>query len=594
MTLRQQAWNGSAFVEAAHEHMECAENWTLTANGSFWSLATIPVGSTSSAEQTHILIDGNGNIDIGAPVSGSSNVAFPTTSTYTEINGTTGALTAPAVITAQTPLIDPRSPAYGSCNGLTDSQSVGTACWNAAETYMQAHGGTIFCPPGTNWTLSSVHLNNYDSVWGPNPAYGLACNINVGSSGAAFVPATPLGALNNIHLGGFHLFGGVNPIDLPLITSLVIEGVTAQDYTGNLITIVKGEQITIDDVTITKNGANGFAAWAFADCSKTLFTTGCSAAFPSPGVDTIKIFNTRDIGTINGGAGFADAWWLWSGNTISLQADNNAFRFNGLTPGVLQTQNLFNSDIVGPVVDTIGTSGTPEPIGFNIAGLMTNSSIRSYNPSFTTNWMTTQMFVFSATTQASRILRSTTSVNNASTFGLEFGNSFVTYNCELNGVLGGVYAQNSTGVHHISVLNSILSPSNLDGGQVITDQGNADVRVNLMADANGSAAATSSFIVRRAPGGFGALTYDFYSNGSLFSIQENTIPGTTNTYTMGTPSFKWLNTYSNIYTLGLTGSHINTNAASNDLAAGTIAISSATSAAHTFATDLHATRRIVR
>jgi hypothetical protein len=523
-----------------------------------------PTGGSTYTATSPIVITGT---VVSCPTCGTSTPSFSglTSGTNTIFAGLVGSgaslgpsgsgtVTANVGITTQTPAIDPRAAAYGSCKGDgTDTSVAATACWQAAEAAMQAQGGYILCAPGTTWNLNRVQLNSFDTIKGMTEGPGLGCVVNV-TTDAAFVPASgaSINYLSGVTIDNVTFNNGSNPIDIPFGNQNTFEHDQMRNASGCSLALIDGERNNINDLVSTHTAVNGFATVCSGDVTKSIFSASLTPS--SYGWSRGTLQGIYEFGNITGGTGHYEQY-LWWGSDASNVNNNNFDEdhfsvwgcFFSCTNGVVQVGDLYNTWIFGPDTDDVGlSSGSPETIGFNVQGGMQNSHVVSYTPAYNTNYMTTEMyvgqFVTGSTIEDSAF---STGVNNTSTFGLVFGATHPIGS--LISDYGGVFSQGTGGsatpLDQINVVGSRLTPSNLAGGAILGDQTNSNVEVSMMADINGSAADTGSFIVKRAPGGFAALAYDFYSNGSLFSIQENTIPGTTNTWTMGTSSFKWLDYY---------------------------------------------------
>lgn len=456
----------------------------------------------------------------GSPTSAQVAVLSGTTSitgdpTYT-FNSTTKNVQQQGMISGATPMLDPRSTLFGSCKGDgTDTSAAATACWQAAEAYSQAHGGAIVCAGGTTWTLDSVQLNSYDNIQGNDDGFVHGCNVTPGATGVAFKSAAGLGIINEVKISGIHFIGGVNPIDIIQVNGFYSYHLTFSNYTGNAITIVQGERHIFEDITTQHTGANAFSTFAFADCTKTVFTTGCAAAFPTADVDRQTITSVHNLGNILGG--FSSQWFIWNGNVQGATIAGNMTCFFSCATGIIHVANVLeNGDWVGPVVDNVGTPGSPEPIGFDIHACF-NTRIASYNPGFGANNMTTQLYIDQSYGCKIENSQFSSTVDNATTFAIKHGNTFNKQDLTLLNVTGGYFDMNTISSFKVKIIGGIVTPNNALGGQTLSDETNGGMWINLMADSNGALAATSTFGVHRASGSFGYLN-DFTTDGSHFNV----------------------------------------------------------------------------
>lgn len=448
----------------------------------------------------------------GGPGGSNTQVEFNDSGTHggnsaLTFNKTTGITQATGVLTKTAPFADPN--AFGATG--TNNSALDTAGWTAAL----ASGATTICPAGRNYTLNSIALASEANIQGTNDGFVGGCDVTPGASGVAFKSAAGLGIINEVKISGIHFTGGVNPIDIIQVNGFYAYHLTFSNYTGNAITIVQGERHIFEDITTQHTGANAFSTFAFADCTKTVFTTGCAAAFPTADVDRQTITSVHNLGNILGG--FSSQWFLWNGNVQGATVAGNMTCFFSCSTGIIHVANVLeNGDWVGPVVDNVGTAGSPEPIGFDIHACF-NTRIASYNPGFGANNMTTQMYIDQAYGCTIANSQFSSTVDNATTFAIKHGNTFNKQDLTLLNVTGGYFDMNSISAFKVKIIGGIVTPNNALGGQTLSDETNGGIFFNMMADSNGSAAATSIFGVHRAVGSFGYLN-DFQTNGTHFDV----------------------------------------------------------------------------
>ena len=456
---------------------------------------------------------------------------FPANTMYANCTGSTAVPTATCPIPTggggglpQNIFIDPRNPPYSAVgNGIADD----TIPFQAAVTAMQSGGGCIIIPAGVSYLLNRVEVGGgnvcIEGNGRINGQSGTSQGQIIVKTDAAFVNSTNITNYpRGFTLKDVNVYGGSNPVDLATFHQVDIEGVSFYNFTGCGIMHVSGERnVFSDDYFVETNGVPGFAGLCLADSAHTLFT---SSFAPNCGggvgcfEDRVEMKNLIGEGSIQTNSNDSYQWLIYVANSLSDTTGYNWTCFQCASVGVADVFNLANSNISTIVPDGTGTSGTPQQYGIYINGCY-NSSINSYTPGWTTNYMTQEMHVTLSQNCTIKDSMFHTTKNNTTTFGLYFGFGTGTHSMTLINDIGAVYAGNVADVFTTSVIGGNIGPTNLPGAQV-SDVTNADIFTTMAHDMTGAAADTGTYHLRRTTGVSQGLKDDFYSTGSLFGLNE--------------------------------------------------------------------------
>lgn len=459
--------------------------------------------------------------------------AFAGDSTFT-LNSTSKQVNISYMASMKGPATDPR--VFG-CNGDgTDTAAAATTCWTSAEAQIQSTGGYIYCLG--LYTLNPITLHTADTVRGPSGmANQKGCRLT--ANGTTIFNTTPLSFVAGITIEDVYLVGGTNAIDFPQINEANLFDIEGQDQTGCLISIVAGERWTLQEVTGSWTNTNGFATLCTGDPSKSVF----SASIPGSAPVGSSLITVRGLNNLTDAPSFSSSWLWWEGTAIDAGKISGLYCAFGCQVGVLSVgtlqpaQNvLVDTFIDGIDLDHVGLPGTPEAIGINIAGTMRGSTISHYNPCWNTNYQTVQMYIEATSIGANLITNSIfcNTVDNASTFGLKFGNHS-GLNFTVLSSYGGLYvppaAINET--NEINVLGSVMTPTNVPGAQ-LTDVNDTGWQGTITKSGN-SSAATALYAFKRGAGA-NAFTTDFSSSGSALTLVKDrlTVAGTAPTCAFST------------------------------------------------------------
>ena len=502
-------------------------NWaTATADGLGNWVATIYSPGTSGGTVSMFTAGNAAPLFTTTVTNGSSTPAlsfnlatFPANTMYGNCTSSTAVPTTCPIL-QQNIFIDPRNPPYNAVgNGVADD----TIPFQAAVTAMVAGGGCIIIPGGVTYLLNRVDVGAGDvCIEGSGRINGQS-----GTSQGQIVAKVDAALVNSSNITNYprgftlkdiNVYGGSNPVDLATYHQVDIEGVSFYNFTGCGIVHVSGERnIFSDDYFVNTNGVPGFAGMCFTDSTKSLF----SASIPANcggGVgcfeDRVEMKNLIGEGNIQSNANASFQYLLWNANALSDMTGYNWTCFQCASAGVAFIFNLANSNLSTVVPDGVGTAGTPQSNGIYINGCY-NSSINSYTPGWTTNYMTTEMHVTLSQNCTIKDSMFHTGKNNTTTFGLYFGFGTGTHSMTLINDIGAVYAGNVADVFTTSVIGGNIGPTNLPGAQV-SDVTNADVFTTMAHDMTGSAADTGTYHMRRTTGISQGTKDDFYSTGSIF------------------------------------------------------------------------------
>lgn len=493
------------------------------------TIVTPTIASFINATHTHLNAAGGGLLDGSAISTGTVAAARIPWGTP----GTIGA-----------PMLDPRSPLFNDsgyiCTGVsgTDGATHGTNCWQNAEAYMQAHGGTVVCPGDTTWTLNRVLVNNNDTFEGignQNPT--LTCTIHV-SVDAAFVAANP--ALGNLSTGwtgavlsgvtwrNMYFTGGVNPIDITLGNQETYENLQFRDSSGCGISHVTGERVIVSNISSGHLSVNGFATLCTGDQTKSLFTASLS------GGTALGLARSKFDSIFEGGASPTHySQWAWFGGTLANGGNigesvvNRVGCFFSCSVGVMQFGGGTNDLFDGLYMDSIADGLSAAPVGFNFVGEYDGvrwSGIDFGNSGGNT---TTQMFIQTCTACTVQNAWFSQGVDNSATFGLKLGS---TFGGSLVGVRGGVFAANPGSITAIGSYN--LTPSNLRAGSgsfgpQIVDQNNTDSYYGLCNAFCASADTATAHFYRSTGSGSFADDLALSSTAATFTHKVTTAASTT-------------------------------------------------------------------
>ena len=445
-------------------------------------------------------------------------------------------MTAPAVITASQPAIDCMNPAFG-CKG--DGSTDDSAAIQAAEAYMQAHGGYVMFEAGHTFKIGTlVTITSGDSFQAPSLSLGSGKNAVLAcpSATGCFGSVVPNSFVSGVSFQNLQFNGGTNPIDIPFLNQGIFENLEFLNETGCGVAVVGGERYRFNIIGVNNNNS-GFAPICMGDTTKSIF--GGLTPSSGYGLSYVDELIIHDIGNLGGSPNVGSHWSLWAADN-GIDNMPNAFiscEFSGITGTVMLgsgTTALQNSFINGIVRDHCGQSGTPEAISIYVNGVMNYSTISGINlaaSGYETKSASIGCMNGSSITNSQFL----TSVDNISTFGLYLACSGTNIG-SLVGVEGGVFAVNGTGP---SAFGDNFSPSNLNAGmqfQDMTESGGYFLTYN--AGAGTLVTAPYTFARGIAAGGIGNDFTSGGSGGGGFTLYEklNTNPNCAAVGTAASPS----------------------------------------------------------
>jgi len=440
------------------------------------------------------------------------------------------------------PYLDPRAAAFGGCMGDgTDTSTAATACWQAAEAYMQAHGGSVICGGGTSWTLNRVLINSNDTFNGTanqNPLLG--CAIIVGVD-AAFVPATISNSnyMSGVTFRDMYFDGGVNPIDIPYGNQDTFIDLQFRDMSGCGISLVTGEREIFYNLTGDSLNVNGTALLCTGAPVWSLFASTVNSQHPTGNGIARSTFDHLWEGGLSP-THYSQYMWIMGDNGATANGNlgeaviHDAGCFYSCSLGILDftTDGSFSSgdnvDIDDIWDDSIATGLTAAPVAFKFGGEWDALRISGSDLGNTAGNETQQMYIQACTACALTNVWFSTAANNTSTYGLVLGSPF---GGSINGLEGAVYAVTPAAV---TVLGEYrVSPSNLKSGGYgyqLADMNNGDAYFNLCHDVSCAGADTGTVHFWRNTGAAGAGSDDLALGATTATFRHEVVtPASTTT-----------------------------------------------------------------
>lgn len=388
-------------------------------------------------------------------------------------------------------------------DGVTDDSMAFQAAVNSS--------GSIYVPIGTYYLANPVTTNGGLSIRGENGYSVSGSNRSIiKPATTAFASASPTSVNMGILIDSVSFAGGTNPIDLAQFHVVTVKNCSFIDWTGSAICLVLGEKHHFERLFFWNQTKDADKCFSFANSSDSIFSTQLAGVnFGSAGQWVDRIFMHNIIS--QSGSSTAVNYGIYCGNNLSnLSLD--LFLCHGLKVAPLRTSQLQLSDISNIIMDTVGTSGSPATYGICVTGNCYDTRINGINPTYSGNCVITNAISIGA---AFSVVIENCQVggDNVSTFGIILGNS-PGQKCTIIGCVGAFYhSSTNSGIRNqVNVIGSQLSPTNQTGSTVIEDHTNSPMVFNLMADTNGSAAATQAILVNRAKG-----SGQFYTNHGIYS-----------------------------------------------------------------------------
>jgi hypothetical protein len=409
---------------------------------------------------------------------------------------------------------------FGAVNdGATDN----TVAFQAAINASHATGACVSVPPGMYVLSAPVQLSGGECISGFNGP-----ELSGGTKGtvllpvtAAFVTANPMVDMLNVTIRDFYIRGGTTAIDLGRFFLVNLYDIVCQDQSGWCFSHVRGERHEIRNITCWHHTVAGQGCISTADYTKSIFAaTYAAAGWTDQWWDRSIIDHVFDIGD---SYTISDQYTIWNGQpaTGGSWSNTNARWIMAHQAGqtaLFRGYNVQESEFHDIGTDTVGQSGNPVPIVFDVEGFFQYSSLDGFYPSFSGNSYFTTGAYFKGLFNGSTVKNCQVGGNNTSTFGLRFGQN----NGDSGQIIActGAYYNDSASAlwrSNIAITGSVMNPTNAAGAINFEDVTNSGAAVTLMADNNGASAATSSFKIIHATGSGGsAQTFSVQPTGASF------------------------------------------------------------------------------
>ena len=394
----------------------------------------------------------NGPLSGPCPFNTEVRTDVTTGNTYTCTKGTWTA--ASVTVGKSAPTYTQTDPRFYGCMGRGDSSTAATACWQSAVNYMETNGGVVRCLSGQQWFLNRVALGGADVILGESGDQGTNGCAIWSAVDAAFVSKNPASFVNSVVIKDIQFENGVNPIDIPQVNQTDFENLEFTNYTGCAIVMVFGERQDMHRITTVHNfNSKGFASLCTGDQSKSLFASQLPAGTFGQALSMVD--GLREIG--NQPTNYEQYLWWAAGNGVISDTVRNLYCAFSCSNGIavfgggLSDWAEYYTTFDNIDLDNIGLQATPAAIGLDFNGQVQGGRVDSYNPSFNTNYLVTQLDIL--TSSAFTVQDSTFSGNNSTTFGVKFEN-----NAQKTTLLSVSGAATSP-VSGVVAVNSALNPS---------------------------------------------------------------------------------------------------------------------------------------
>jgi len=386
--------------------------------------------------------------------------------------------------------------------GVSDSTAAFTAALTAAKS--------AFVPAGTYKLATPIQwqpgwqLIGEGSRRSMNGVSGQNCAI-LEPVTAAIVTATPTTQQILATIQGLCFYGGTTQVDMGLFHEVTVTDCEFSGFTTAGLCIVRGEKNKLShlrfDFTANSTYGLGFGYQASINYSGGLYAGQNPATFFGAADAWV---DRTEMSTLTFQAGSSTTWTTAAITSRILGGSNIkeiVFHGKGSGDGKL-FENLVRMQqctLDTHIIDSINTTGTTA-VGYDLPQL-NNCTFINIQASYSGN--STFSAAFNITLgYASSFLCCSASGDNSTTYGFKFGGG-VGQSATLIGCSGAVYSAGANNLvkGQIREVGCAFSTSNLlSGAEQVIDINNQGISHLIMADTNGSSAATAQVVWNWATG----------------------------------------------------------------------------------------------